>query len=202
MAQQLRPGLPPNLRFVYLSGLPVSARIVHSIIEHAFPMVRVIRAGSLFWTVLRKESAGLSSLLLSESSTVSDRNSVQSMPTHHHIPNHAHGGHLYALTLAHLPSSNHTFESSSNQTSILGQTGLAHAQSPLFPPTSSQSSVPPIGPKQVGGGMLELEPWPMRRIVYHATEWLEWLGCEEAAVAGFGITREAEAEGVGVGIFG
>jgi len=99
------------------------------------------------------------------------------MPTHHHIPNHAHGGHLYALTLAHLPSS-------------------------IPPPSSSPSSVPPIGQNQVGGGMLELEPWPMRRIVYHATEWLEWLGCEEAAVAGFGTTREAEAEGVGVGIFG
>jgi len=41
----------------------------------------------------------------------------------------------------------------------------------------------------------------MRRVIYHATEWLEWLGCEEAAVAGFGTTREAEAEGVGVAIF-
>jgi len=177
MIQQLRPGLPPDLRFVYLNDLPGSARIVHSIVEHGFPMVRVIRAGSFFWTVSRKQPVGLSSLLHNESSTVSDRNSVQSMPTHHHIPNHAHGGHLYALTLAHLPSS-------------------------IPPPSSSPSSVPPIGPNQVGGGMLELEPWPMRRIVYHATEWLEWLGCEEAAVAGFGTTREAEAEGVGVGIFG
>jgi len=69
------------------------------------------------------------------------------------------------------------------------------------PPSSSPSSNPPIGPKQIGG-KIELEPWPMRRIVYHATEWLEWLGCEEAAVAGFGTTREAEAEGVAVGIFG
>jgi len=34
-----------------------------------------------------------------------------------------------------------------------------------------------------------------------AAEWLEWLGCDEAAVAALGITREAEAEGVGVGIF-
>jgi hypothetical protein len=48
---------------------------------------------------------------------------------------------------------------------------------------------------------LELEQWPIRRVVYHAAEWLEWFGCEEAAVAALGTTKEAEAEGVGLGIF-
>jgi len=27
---------------------------------------------------------------------------------------------------------------------------------------------------------IEMEQWPKRRALYHATEWLEWLGCEDA----------------------
>ncbi|TFK21456.1 hypothetical protein FA15DRAFT_80606 [Coprinopsis marcescibilis] len=30
--------------------------------------------------------------------------------------------------------------------------------------------------------MMELEMWPRRRVAYHAAEWLEWLGCEDALV--------------------
>ncbi|KAH6912250.1 hypothetical protein BKA70DRAFT_829633 [Coprinopsis sp. MPI-PUGE-AT-0042] len=36
----------------------------------------------------------------------------------------------------------------------------------------------PSGP----GTMTELELWPRRRVLYHAAEWLEWLGCEDALV--------------------
>ncbi|KAL9710484.1 hypothetical protein Ac2012v2_006018 [Leucoagaricus gongylophorus] len=194
---QLKPGIPPDLRFVYLDDIPISTRIIHSIVEHGFPMVRVIRVGSWFWTVSRKQQGGLTpSVLLGKSSTISDRSSTPSTPTHHHIPNHAHGGHLHALTLAHSPSFNHSSGSSSNQNSlshILGRTGLM--------PSSSSPSAPFIRLRQGSSGMLELEPWPMRRVVYHAAEWLEWLGCEEVVATALGITREAEDEGVCVGIF-
>ncbi|KAF9444045.1 hypothetical protein P691DRAFT_737051 [Macrolepiota fuliginosa MF-IS2] len=120
--KQLQPGLPPDLRFVFLNDIPVSTRIVHAVVEQAFPLVSVIRVGSWFWTVMRKQPGALSS---------------------------GSGG----------------------------------------------------GGGGSNEGVLELEPWPMRRVVYHAAEWLEWLGCEEAAAAALGTTREAEAEGVGVGIF-
>lgn len=40
--------------------------------------------------------------------------------------------------------------------------------------------------KKSGDGKLldgiELEQWPKRRALYHATEWLEWLGCEDAMI--------------------
>lgn len=28
--------------------------------------------------------------------------------------------------------------------------------------------------------VVELEQWPRRRVLYHVSEWLEWLGCEDA----------------------
>lgn len=27
------------------------------------------------------------------------------------------------------------------------------------------------------GVLLQIEQWPRKRVVYHAAEWLEWLGC-------------------------
>ncbi|KAF9475599.1 hypothetical protein BDN70DRAFT_813850 [Pholiota conissans] len=33
-----------------------------------------------------------------------------------------------------------------------------------------------------GNGGMELEQWPRRRAMYHALEWLEWLGCEDAMI--------------------
>jgi len=30
--------------------------------------------------------------------------------------------------------------------------------------------------------VVEMEQWPKRRALYHATEWLEWLGCEDAMI--------------------
>lgn len=205
---QLKPGLPPHLRFVYLNDIPISTRIVHAIVEHGFPMVRVIRVGSWFWTVSRKQPGGLassSSLLGGRTSTTSDRGAAQPTPTHHHIPNHAHGGHLHALALAHPQT--HQASGSSSQNSATGHIHGGHSATQSH--TRSPSSSSPVMPSASGGsreggggvGMLELEPWPMRRVVYHAAEWLEWLGCEEAAVAALGSTREAESEGVGVGVF-
>ncbi|KAF8188708.1 hypothetical protein BJ912DRAFT_1031893 [Pholiota molesta] len=70
---QLRPGIPPTLRFVGLTD--VNVRNAAAVVEAGFPMVRVVRIGNSYWT---------------------------------------------------------------------------------------------------------LEQWPRRRAMYHAREWLEWLGCEDA----------------------
>ncbi|TFK38702.1 hypothetical protein BDQ12DRAFT_712664 [Crucibulum laeve] len=50
---QLRPGIPQGLRYVGVSELP--PRNAAGIIEHGFPMVRVLRMGSMYWTVAKKE---------------------------------------------------------------------------------------------------------------------------------------------------
>ncbi len=157
-------------------------------------MVDVIRVGSWFWTVTSKQPGGLassSSSLLHGSISSNKGTLPQLTPTHHHIPNHAHGGHLHALALAH---------GQHGHSGSVGS-GPCSSSSHTLPGLSISSGTKSRGNQNGGGGMLELEPWPMRRVVYHAAEWLEWLGCDEAAVAALGITREAEAEGVGVGIF-
>ncbi|PPQ94275.1 hypothetical protein CVT25_004932 [Psilocybe cyanescens] len=93
---QLRHGIPPSLRFVGLSDVHVRSAL--AVVDHGFPMVRVVRIGSNYWTVLRKQDG---------SRTMSS---------------------------------------------------------------------------QGAGHNVEVEQWPKRRALYHATEWLEWLGCEDAMV--------------------
>ncbi|KAI0937970.1 hypothetical protein AcW1_002363 [Taiwanofungus camphoratus] len=46
---QLRPGLPPSLRFIGLSQFDI--REPHKVVEHGFPMVRVARIDDDFYTV-------------------------------------------------------------------------------------------------------------------------------------------------------
>ncbi|KAF8991615.1 hypothetical protein BDQ17DRAFT_1432957 [Cyathus striatus] len=106
---QLRNGVPPELKYIGLSDLPL--RNVSSIIEHGFPMVRVLRIGGSYWTVNNIKAPHTSPHLDSS-------HTHHSVHTHHHRP-----------------------------------------------------------PQPVGR---ELEPWPRRRVLYHAQEWLEWLGCEDA----------------------
>ncbi|KAF8637727.1 hypothetical protein AX17_002615 [Amanita inopinata Kibby_2008] len=89
---QLRPGVPSDLRYIGLSQFPV--RNVALIVEHGFPMVRVVSVGNNFWTVQKGKKRD--------------------------------GSHE--------------------------------------------------------GVALEMEQWPRRRVAYHAAEWLEWLGCEDAVV--------------------
>lgn len=81
--------------------------------------------------------------------------------------------------------------------------GILHSSSPAGQPhsRSPSSSVAggSSGPQERGGCLLlsaggpssgpsgpgtmtELELWPRRRVLYHAAEWLEWLGCEDALV--------------------
>jgi len=48
---QLRPGIPPDLRYINLSQFLVQN--VALIVERGFPMVRVIRVGNNYWTVER-----------------------------------------------------------------------------------------------------------------------------------------------------
>ncbi|KAF8873172.1 hypothetical protein CPB84DRAFT_1818005 [Gymnopilus junonius] len=87
---QLRHGIPTSLRFIGLSD--INLRSVSAIVEHGFPMVRVVRVGNNYWTITRK----------------------------------------------------------------------------------------PGDEKLLDG--IELEQWPKRRALYHAPEWLEWLGCEDAMI--------------------
>ncbi|PFH48197.1 hypothetical protein AMATHDRAFT_66092 [Amanita thiersii Skay4041] len=91
----LRPGVPSELRYIGLSQFPI--RNVALIVEHGFPMVRVVGVANNYWTVKK---------------------------------------HKKDVT------------------------------------TASHEGV-----------LLEMEQWPRRRVAYHAAEWLEWLGCEDA-VAG------------------
>jgi hypothetical protein len=81
---QLRTGVPSTLRFIGLTEFPI--RNISAVVEQGFPMVRVVRIGSNYWTVVRRED----------------------------------------------------------------------------------------------GVVTEMEQWPKRRVRYHASEWLEWLGCEDA----------------------
>ncbi|KAK2462534.1 hypothetical protein APHAL10511_005504 [Amanita phalloides] len=48
---QLRPGVPPDLKYICLTQFPV--RNVALIVEHGFLMVRVVRVGNNYWTVER-----------------------------------------------------------------------------------------------------------------------------------------------------
>ncbi|KAJ7108597.1 hypothetical protein C8R44DRAFT_842911 [Mycena epipterygia] len=48
---QLRPGIPSTLRYIDLPDLP--ARNATAVVEHGFPMVRVVRLGGAYWRVIR-----------------------------------------------------------------------------------------------------------------------------------------------------
>jgi hypothetical protein len=180
----------------------------------------VIRVGSWFWTVVRQPE-GYSNL---DHRRLSQATNATSQPTHHHIPTYAHGAHLHALTSTQEQSGSASSSSTSTGVSqpnppphlhghpktLVPHPSSGHTHNAMAPPHStSMASCNPnatrgvvVGPRQSSSGSrLELEPWPMRRVVYHAAEWLEWLGCEEAVLASLGTTREAEAEGVGVGVF-
>ncbi|KAF8909958.1 hypothetical protein CPB85DRAFT_1221723 [Mucidula mucida] len=43
-----------------------------------------------------------------------------------------------------------------------------------------EDGFPMVRLMKVGPQYWTLEPWPKRRATYHAAEWLEWFGCEEA----------------------
>jgi len=80
---QIRMGVPPNLRFIGLSDFPI--RAVSTIIDQGFAMVRVVRVGNNYWTMIRNADSGV----------------------------------------------------------------------------------------------IEIDQWPKRRVLYHKAEWLEWLDCQE-----------------------
>ncbi|KAJ7512815.1 hypothetical protein B0H11DRAFT_1947511 [Mycena galericulata] len=48
---QLRPGVPPELRYVAMPDL--SPRNAPIVVEHGFPTVRVVRVGGAYWRVMR-----------------------------------------------------------------------------------------------------------------------------------------------------
>ncbi|KAF8956753.1 hypothetical protein BDZ97DRAFT_1670956 [Flammula alnicola] len=91
---QLRQGIPPSLRFIGLSEINV--RNASAVVDHGFPMVRVVRIGNNYWTVSKNQGDAASAVVTAQGT--------------------------------------------------------------------------------------EMEQWPKRRALYHATEWLEWLGCEDAMI--------------------
>ncbi|KIM35498.1 hypothetical protein M413DRAFT_449710, partial [Hebeloma cylindrosporum] len=54
--KQLRQGLPTSLRFIGLSD--INLRNPSALIEHGFPMVRVVQVGNNYWTVSKKHPPG------------------------------------------------------------------------------------------------------------------------------------------------
>ncbi|KAF7297922.1 J domain-containing protein [Mycena chlorophos] len=58
---QLRPGIPPSLRYAGLADF--SSRSVRGIVEHGFPMVRVVRLGTSHWHVTRGIDGGIADVL-------------------------------------------------------------------------------------------------------------------------------------------
>ncbi|KAF6748224.1 hypothetical protein DFP72DRAFT_578781 [Ephemerocybe angulata] len=72
---------------------------------------------------------------------------------------------------------------------LVGSGGSGHHHQSMGPPASSSSGLMssgillgPGGADSAGAAVLDLEPWPRRRVLYHVAEWLEWLGCEDALV--------------------
>ncbi|KAK0216415.1 hypothetical protein IW262DRAFT_1400103 [Armillaria fumosa] len=56
--RDLRVGVPPGLRFIGLDTSGMGTGEVAGIVEQGFPMVRVVRVGSTYWTVHRKKKSG------------------------------------------------------------------------------------------------------------------------------------------------
>ena len=54
--QQLRTGMPPLLRYIGITNMPI--RSVLSVVEQGFPSVRVVRIDGSIWTVTRSEEDG------------------------------------------------------------------------------------------------------------------------------------------------
>ncbi|KAF4612059.1 hypothetical protein D9613_003616 [Agrocybe pediades] len=191
---QLRPGIPSSLRFIGLSD-SINIRGITDIVEHGFPMVKVVRVGANYWTVVRRGSSD--SLGRFPMPSLSRSNSmIMSHP-------HTHGAHASASSRSHsnsppmsMPMAGHAQRpqprgpSRSSRPSHLdvvvgpstssSSSGSAMPSSSIRPP-SLPVNIVPSGLGNIGNGF-ELEQWPRRRALYHAPEWLEWFGCEDAMV--------------------
>ncbi|KJA14997.1 hypothetical protein HYPSUDRAFT_59046 [Hypholoma sublateritium FD-334 SS-4] len=225
---QLRHGVPPDLRFIGLSELPVRAPAL--VVEHGFPMVRVLRIGGDYWTVHRGSRSSSSSTLLSSSSSSSILSSAHAHAHPHPHPHTTAPPHRpLALAPAIRMAAGHPHSHAHTNGGGISSTGAsvaAHTSSSSSPTsvmgagrvrTSPGSNTTSIAAGGGGGGLersgvggssererererereweggggggmggaggaFELEQWPRRRALYHATEWLEWLGCEDAMI--------------------
>jgi len=145
-------------------------------------MVKVVRVGGSYWTVVRKGSGvghGHGPF-----PPISRSNSmIMSHP-------HTHGAHASASSRSHsmassasLPMSGHEHPNAHVRSSM---SRPSHLDVVVGSSSSSPSGImTPSLPMNVmggAGGGFELDPWPRRRAIYHAREWLEWLGCEDAMV--------------------
>lgn len=95
---------------------------------------------------------------------------------HHGTSGYGSGGIMGAGILHSSSTSGPTHRSSSSSTA-----GGSSAPQDRGGCLLSSGGGPVPGPSG-SGTMTELEVWPRRRVLYHAAEWLEWLGCEDALV--------------------
>lgn len=111
-----------GLLFIALADFPSYSP--GQVLENGFPMVRLIRMGNNYWTVL---------------------NNLSGYEGREHSPR---PGYLHSSSSPKSPSG---------------------SISPVTPDATMTSST---------STSYDLDQWPKRRAVFHAREWLEWLGCE------------------------
>jgi len=148
-------------------------------------MARVLRIGLNYYTVVRNAPPG--------AITASPR--ASSSPTHlPTTPQNVTSSSRGASGAGGTPSLSHILCASSNYVSGYGipiaplpahahhgHHHHHHHERGTSTPAPALNHLPPIN---LASSSTELEAWPKRRALYHASEWLEWLGCEDAAILG------------------
>ncbi|KAK7040268.1 hypothetical protein VNI00_009735 [Paramarasmius palmivorus] len=208
---QLRTGMPSTLIYIGLMDFPL--RSPAQIVEQGFPMVKLLRLENTYWTVksnlggqrdVLESSPIMRSLSAPNSSAIpgsaAQQAATSSAPTTRPIlPSRS-------LSHTHTPGYSHTsttYHPSPLSAAAAASTLVAPAGSrPILPSRKSSSDVrvsvslmtstvapqPSRNPHPPVSSTVELEQWPRRRAVFHASEWFEWLDCAE------GITQLAPGE--------
>ncbi|THU83235.1 hypothetical protein K435DRAFT_784272 [Dendrothele bispora CBS 962.96] len=206
LLNQIRPGVPPSLLFIALNDFPL--RSASQIVEQGFPMVRLIRLGTTYWTVLNNLDGYVpgSSYGLSSTGRTSPR-PRSSGSTYSQVSSpHSHHSHSRPHSKTGSPSLfHHTTPLTTPPLMSAYMSGPGMAPIPIAPAgglpagmstsasmglSSATMSTGPSSNSIAGGSLaghgrrgnvnaLELEEWPKRRSAFHLREWLQWLGCEE-----------------------
>ncbi|KAK1228020.1 hypothetical protein PQX77_008954 [Marasmius sp. AFHP31] len=192
---QLRPGIPASLVYVGLMDSPL--RSPAQIIEQGFPMVKLFRFENTYWTVKSNLASSQKDTLSSASkygtssatsspptttSTISSTPITSNRPilpsrtlSHSHTPGYSHTSTTYhpsplSSTLAAQPAP-------AGARPILPSITRANSDNRVQLALSSRTS--PAASVSSSSTSIELEKWPRRRVAFHLSEWMEWLGCSE-----------------------
>ncbi|KAL0577665.1 hypothetical protein V5O48_004313 [Marasmius crinis-equi] len=194
---QLRPGVPASL--VYVGFMDSPLRSPAQIIEQGFPMVKLLRLESTYWTVKSNLGGGQKE---ARSPTVKQSNSTTSSPptttsnlspvtsttnrpilpsrtlSHSHTPGYSHTSTTYhpsplSSTLAAQPAPAGARPILPSLTRSNSENRVPQVQVQL--PMTSRSNISSVS----SSTSIELEKWPRRRVAFHLSEWMEWLGCAE-----------------------